>query len=187
MDNPRGTDILFERYLFERHSPDELRAWARSLRYFRFCRAYGGHSGDDGDQLMVALRIGSERELEGVFAQLQIPVRRLPPDNPEPQIGVAYTGAQYAEFKTGTPDFPRIQQPSHVTIAGQKAHAWMLKGQLQITIHDQLSPYDVTQEAVDSARQVEPLLAPLRARIIDPPRDNRNCVCPKFYPLFWAN
>ncbi len=47
----------WERYLFERHSREELAVWAPTLRHFRYWRAIGGPSGDDGDPLFVALRI----------------------------------------------------------------------------------------------------------------------------------
>lgn len=45
----------WEHYLYERHSQEELHAWARRLRYFRFVRALGGHA-NDGDRLLLALR-----------------------------------------------------------------------------------------------------------------------------------
>ena len=49
-------DPRWDAYLHERHSPEELRGWARSLAYFRFCRAFGGHA-NDGDCLRVALAV----------------------------------------------------------------------------------------------------------------------------------
>lgn len=180
------TDSRWEQYLFERHTRAELSAWARSLRYFRFWRAIGGHSGDDGDQLMTAIQLGSERELLEVLGLLAIPIVRLPPGTPEPQPGVSYTSAQYNAFPPKINDFPHIQQPSHIRLAGEKAHAWVHGGRLEITISDEISRYDVTSEAVASARRVEPLLLPLAHKIIDPPRDSRNCVCPRFYPELWS-
>lgn len=179
-------DNLWERYLFERHSRAELSAWARSLRYFRFCRAIGGHSGQDGDQLVVAIRAQSEHEITEIFGLLGIPLQRLPPDNPTPQPGVAYTGTEFAAFLPEIAAFPHLQQPSHVRLAGAKAHAWVHGGRLEITIADEISPYDVSAQAVESARHVEPLLAPLASQIIDPPLNSHHCICPRFYPEFWS-
>ena len=51
----------WEQYLFQGHSRGELRAWAQRLRYFRFCRAYGGHA-NDGDRLLVAVRHEGEAD-----------------------------------------------------------------------------------------------------------------------------
>ena len=56
-------------YLYRRHSPRELRDWATRLRWFRMCRASGGHH-DDGDDLRLALRAETEQELGGVLAAL---------------------------------------------------------------------------------------------------------------------
>jgi hypothetical protein len=49
------TQSRWEQWLYERHSKAELAVWAPTLRYFRYCRAIGGHA-NDGDQLMVVLR-----------------------------------------------------------------------------------------------------------------------------------
>lgn len=56
-------------YLYRRHSPRELRDWATRLRWFRMCRASGGHH-DDGDDLRLALRAETEQELGAVLAAL---------------------------------------------------------------------------------------------------------------------
>ena len=59
-------------YLFHRHPPAELGAWARRLRYFRFCKAIGGHA-NDGDQLVAALRYADAADLRHLLAQLGLP------------------------------------------------------------------------------------------------------------------
>lgn len=59
----------WEQYLFARHSRDLLRSWAQRLRYFRFCRAYGGHA-NDGDRLLVALRHEGEDDARRLYARI---------------------------------------------------------------------------------------------------------------------
>ena len=54
-----------------RQSPDELGTWAPSLRIFRYCRAFGGHN-NDGDQLLVGLRVDSSDEVAYVLAELAL-------------------------------------------------------------------------------------------------------------------
>ena len=49
-------------HLFSDHAELTLRDWARRLRIFRFCRAFGGHA-NDGDSLEAAYGWGSEQEL----------------------------------------------------------------------------------------------------------------------------
>lgn len=64
-------DRRWDAYLYRRHSPRELRDWATRLRWFRLCRAFGGHD-NDGDDLRLALRAGTEPEQAGVLAELGI-------------------------------------------------------------------------------------------------------------------
>ncbi|MDO3408150.1 hypothetical protein QWJ34_00065 [Saccharibacillus sp. CPCC 101409] len=33
-----------------------------------------------------------------------------------------------------------------------------------------------------AAERLEPLLNPLKDRLIDPPQDDRNCICPGYHP-----
>ena len=134
---------------------------------------------------MVAVRAQSECAILGALDLLGIPVQFLPPDNPRPQPGVAYTATEFVAFLPEIAAFPHLQQPSHVRLAGAKAHAWVQGGRLEITIADEISPYDVSAQAVESARHVEPLLAPLASQIIDPPLNSHHCICPRFYPEFW--
>lgn len=61
--------ITWHQYLYRRHSQEELRTWARRLRYFRFCRAIGGHA-NDGDRLLLALRHEGEADAQALCAQL---------------------------------------------------------------------------------------------------------------------
>lgn len=55
----------WEQYLYRGHSRDELAGWARRMRYFRFCRAYGGHA-NDGDRLLLALRYEDDADLHAL-------------------------------------------------------------------------------------------------------------------------
>jgi hypothetical protein len=63
------TPDRFEQYLFRSHSRAELQAWAKRLRYFRFCRALGGLA-NDGDCLAVALRHRGEADAQHLLASL---------------------------------------------------------------------------------------------------------------------
>jgi hypothetical protein len=58
-------------YLFEEHGPAQLRAWARRLTRFRFCRAVGGHA-NDGDTLCLRLRIDSRADALTLLAALGV-------------------------------------------------------------------------------------------------------------------
>jgi hypothetical protein len=64
-----SVDKKWEQYLYGSHSRAELWAWARELRFFRFCRAYGGHA-NDGDSLRVELRHHGEQDAQQLCAAL---------------------------------------------------------------------------------------------------------------------
>ncbi|MFI6602365.1 hypothetical protein ACIBHX_39455 [Nonomuraea sp. NPDC050536] len=179
MDGKRWTD-----YLYECHPPARLRAWARELAYFRFCRAYGGHA-NDGDHLLVSLQVETEVDLVRTLSVLDVPVRRLRPDHPQPVPGVAYSAAEFSRFPVAMPRFPGIGQPGHVEIAGQRAHVWSHGDRLNISVADTVDHYSVTDAAVASARSIEALLAAVAGQVVDPPQDDRNCVCPRYYPDLW--
>src|SRR6187402_3966899 len=99
-------DLRWEQYLFASHTKGQLISWARSLEFFRFCRAYGGHA-NDGDNLLLAVRIESEGDLVAVLDQLGIGVQRLPESNP-----------------SGIQQFPSIQQPGAVRLVGADVFCW---------------------------------------------------------------
>lgn len=175
----------WELYLYEHYSKEEMGRLARSLEYFRYCRAYGGHV-DDGDRLLVAIRFGTEQELLEILAQLEIPVTRLPPTNPVPVPGVSYPGTEFAKFIPAVKAFPNIAQPRQVSLRGINVFVWIDAAQIRLEISDPLDRYCVGAEAVHGAQVVEPLLAQLQAKLIEPPLDGKHCVCPKFYPEFWG-
>ncbi|OWR30793.1 hypothetical protein CDO73_09385 [Saccharibacillus sp. O23] len=165
-----GPEERWRRYLHERHSPEELREWAHTLRYLRYRRATGGHAGD-GDRLLAAVAVGSRSELESVCGLLGIelqPIREGEPDWPR---------------QVRSLDYPDVLQPGNAKIGGVEAFAWIYSDRLEIGVSDPDNPYEVSASTVEAAAEhLEPLLAPLQERLIDPPNDNRNCICPKYYP-----
>ncbi|WP_035564848.1 hypothetical protein [Hymenobacter sp. IS2118] len=163
MSIPDTQEPRWREYLFRRHSPAELRAWGRRLRYFRFCKAYGGHA-NDGDQLLAALRYADPADLHQLLTQLGLPV--VPIENPVV--------------------FPAAGQ---VTLAGERVFVWVRKlpvPQLEISVVDLENLYEVTPRAVAAAEAIEKLLLTHEARIIDPPLPGLHCVCPAYYPELWA-
>ena len=56
-------------YLYHRHSQTELTDWTRQLRFFRFCRAIGGHA-NDGDELLCAVRCADDAARAALFGAL---------------------------------------------------------------------------------------------------------------------
>lgn len=171
----------WRRYLFERNSPDQLAGWTRRLRWFRFCRAQGGHA-NDGDQLLVSLRYADEDDLFDLCRVLGVTLNRLPADRPRPEPGVAYTAAQWSTFHSEVRAMPHLEQPGWCTIAELPAFVWVESDRLNIHLHDPDDIWSVTESAVRNAEVIEGLLVPLADRVIDRPRSGRHCVTPTTYP-----
>lgn len=162
------------------HSMEEIAGWFLSLKYFRFCAAYPfGPLRDDPERLLVAIRIESEQDLVSVFGQLGIPVERIPPDAPKRTWCIASDPMPITRF-------PNIYQPRAVRIAGVRVIGWVQSDRLELEITDEQDPYVVTAAAVQAAQSVEPLLAPLADRIIDPPHENAYCTLPRSSPQYKA-
>jgi hypothetical protein len=125
----------WEQYLYRQHSRASLALWVPTLRFFRFCRAYGGHN-NDGDRLLVALRT-----------------------DVDPLPGL---------------DLPGVHRSSRLD-------------RFEISVSDPSTPYEVTDAAVEVARRIEVLLAPLASLVIDPPQADEHCVCPEYYPELWSD
>ncbi len=168
--------------LFRDHPKRELRAWARSMRFFRFIRGSGGGMDDYGDRLSVALRADTQEDVERIFATLGVSVRPLPLD-------AATNGKGYIAFTGNGTDGEASESPAPgmVTIAGVRVAVYRTPGRVELSITDLEKPTEVTQAAVDAAREVEVLLSGLAGRIIDPPQEDKHCVSPVFYPSFWQD
>lgn len=174
----------WEAYLYEKHSRATIYTWARELRYFRFCRATGGHGRED-DRLHVAIGFHDRNSLVYAFHRLCIPLVILPPDEPQPVAGRAYQGDELLRFRIGAEPFPDIKQPGLVRVQGVLIYAMVYPGRLEIEISDE-EYYEVTERAVASAKMLEVSLAAMADSVIDPPMDNNHCICPKYYPGIWS-
>lgn len=177
IDNPR-----WRTYLFEIHSPDTLRAWARRLALFRFCRAVGGHA-NDGDELLLTYAYQDPSQLRAFFAPLGVqliehheaPAQALP--------GVSYAWNELQKFPSLIPDTSWLQQPGRCQLAHEEVFAWCSNQQIQLSI---AHGYDVTEADVERAERLERALHNVTLARVDPPVARRHCVCPAYYPELFA-
>lgn len=174
----------FEQWMFERHSREDVAQWAPSLKFFRYCRAYGGHMGD-GDELKVALRYESESRLASLCKQLGVVLAPMPAHARRPVAGKAYSSREYAEFIPFIRHLPHLQQPGHLILDGVRAYVHVLADRIELGATDADAPYEVTARCIEGARALESRVAPLKKHLVDPPRDDRHCLCPQFYPELW--
>lgn len=177
----------FRTYLFETHAEDEIRRWATSLEYFRFCRAYGGHA-NDGDQFLAAIGYSTEYDFLTVLGSLGLSSNELPADNPQPIPDKPYSCEEFFRFKDDVDDFPNLEQIGHCEIVGNKCFVWAEKQILTLSVVGSAeNPYELSESDFLRAQRIDARLETLAARVIDPPQDNRNCICPKHFPMYWDN
>jgi hypothetical protein len=152
-------------YLFEEHSPQELRAWARRLARFRFCRAFGGPVGD-ADRVQLAVRAGSVEDALEIVAAVGAEPREHPvsPDLQRSEVA------------------PGVLQPGWVRIDGETAFVWIERGRIEVSVNDPDDVWNVTEAAVRAAERIEPRFAPYDDRRIDPPLDTWHCIAPATHP-----
>lgn len=169
-------------YLFRDHPEDELRAWARSLRFFRFVRAGGGLL-NDGDRLMAALRFRGREDFLALCAALGLLVERTA----EHVSIAADTRGRSFEERTPIQILPEFLQTGSAIVGDVPCYTWVSPGaRLEIFVTDAADAYTVTASAVEAAREIERTLEGHAGRIVDPPEDSRYCICPKRYPELWT-
>ncbi|MDO6421545.1 hypothetical protein [Saccharophagus degradans] len=170
-------------YLYEQHSEKELKEWASRLKFFRYFRAYGGHA-NDGDSLDIALKYESTDRLIDILKSLGIDpmIYSKKPDQPIP--GTRYNHEEYTSFPSLIPNTEWIKQPSHCEIFGIKVHIWCENGLINISANP--GSYTVTVEHVESAEKLESKFGNLKQFILDPPKDTKHYVCPKYHPSIFS-
>ncbi|GGN97689.1 hypothetical protein [Saccharibacillus kuerlensis] len=175
MPTQEEVEEMWYRYFYETHPRLELKEWARRMHIFRFCRANADQTGDR-DRLMAAFRFSSSEELENLCAELGIALESLPETD----------AASAAADRFRIPDYPNLRQPGHLRLFGLPAHVWVRRERLIITISDADKPFDVTPRTVKAVEKIETKLGNLTDRIVDPPLNDKHCLCPKFYPEYFS-
>ena len=168
---------LWKRYLFESHSEETLRSWAKRLHLFRFFRAFGGHA-NDADSLDVAYRYNNFEELERFFSFIDLQLGRYTEEPPQPEAGVAYSMTEYKRFPSLIPETRWIRQPGHCEIAGYQVYIWCGRERITVSIG---TNYEITEADIQAAEVIEKILDSCPLEAIDPPRDSDHYICPKYY------
>ncbi|MEO8610409.1 MAG: hypothetical protein ABI690_21110 [Chloroflexota bacterium] len=156
----------WQQYLFRNHTEATVRDWARRLQLFRFFRAYG-EMNNDSDELIVVFQYQSIDELLAFLKFVGInPVQHTP---------------ELASGKTLNPlinDTSWIEQPGKCQIAGQTVFIWCMYGRIRISISE---GWEVNEAEVVRAESVEKVLQDAPLPRIEPPVDDKHCLCPKYY------
>lgn len=169
------------RYFFEAHPETTLRQWAKRLSMFRFVRDLGGHAAD-GDSLHVVFAYKTTEDLFRFFDYLGLKLRTHDERPPQPEPGKSYPMHEFDAFPSLIPKTEWIEQPRHCTISGHPVFGWCAGGKIKLSLG---ANWQVDDSHVVIAEQLEPILKSAPLPWVDPPVDDRRCVCPKYHPDFF--
>jgi len=159
-----------------------LRDWARRMRKFRFCHAFGGHA-NDADTLQVRFHC-DESDVIAFCARLGVSLQRFDTPPPQPEVGKSYSMDAMARFPSLIRNTRWIAQAGHCQIGGQKAFVWCESKTITITLG---TDYVIHEDDVRRAEVIEPLLEGFEVQRIDPPIDSWHCICPKYHPAVFTS
>ena len=162
-------------WFFRSHSPAELKEWTARMRFFRFYRAVGGQA-NDGDTLQCALSVSTESELIALTSALQINLLELPADERQLVTGQQYTIAELRRFRRRMESFPRFEQLGRIRLAAVECFASVWDSRMELRLSGAAGdPYEVSEEDVPNAIQIERLLIPFADKVIPPAPDDKRC------------
>ena len=175
----------FHQYMFAEHDQATLQRWANQLSFFRFCRAYGGHA-NDGDQFLVVLRYLNEQEYRSILGTLGLKPKELSSDDQQLTPGQSYPASEIQDHKFAIKDLSHLEQIGWCEINDCRCHVRASLGRLSISVAGASGDaYRVSELDFEHAKSIETNLGDLREFVIDPPRDDRNCICPWYYAGFF--
>jgi len=166
--------------------PEEtMKRWAQSLRFFRFVNGLRGHA-DEPDSLVVAISYNGIKDLKDVLKTLGMQSVEYAERPAQPEVGKPYPREEFEKFPSLVPGSLWLKQPGNQDIAGVHVFVWCYKSRIKISIINCTGDrFSVSERDVSNASKVEPFLASLAERIIDPPEDTNRCICPKYYPQYF--
>ena len=182
----KSEERTWAEYLFQEHPEPFLKHWAKRLKYFRFVREYGGH-GSPPDKILLSLKYDGQNDLLILLQSLEIKYQQFAEKPAQPVQNQKYSGQELAKFPSLVPDTEWVEQPKHQAINNISFFVWCYKERVEFTISGTLeNRWHITEMEFENAERLEPLFENHVQRIIDPPEDTKYCICPKYYPQYWA-
>jgi len=133
---------LSDKWLFERHSKEEISRWVNDLKYSYFIRAWGGHA-NDGDEFKLTLNYKNKSDLSDTLKKLGISIKLLPKNQPE-----------------SVSDVPEFEQPRHIDLNHIKCFCWIENGKISFSLSGGQDGdlYEVTETDFENCKKLEQLI-----------------------------
>ena len=163
--------------MYRHVEPQTLHAWARSLRWFRYCAYVSSGHMELPEQLKLRLRYeGAEAGFLALLGRLGL--------QPEPTQQASIAQVTTAHARSSTPCYPAWLDPGWVSLAGRQVYVSAVADSIvELTLGQEWS---VWPSHVEDAQAIEAFLATLGTLdVIDPPEDSPRCLCPAHHPEVW--
>lgn len=140
-------DKISDERLFANNTKEEIMHWCKSLQYFYYMRARGGHN-CEGDSFCVYFKYNSREDLVSKLSQIGVEIKELQDGDIAFDPLESYSIDDLDKMKITVFEFNNLIQPQNVEIFGQKAHVWIIKDRFEISISgsDNGQIYKVSEE-----------------------------------------
>lgn len=129
--------------------------WNQQLQYFRFRYALGGHA-NDGDMITGQIAFAGKAELLSLFAQMGIPLKRIPEGKERLQIGRSYTFAEYEAIAHPISAYPEFEEPGISQVWGMPVYFSVSKNRIQVYFSGASGdPWEVSERDFHNAQTFE--------------------------------
>ncbi len=188
------TEQEYREHMFSCYGREQLSAWANQLKFFRYCRVGLNPRSGGGDSWNCRLLFNGEERMLEVMKALGVTLKPTPPED------LAYVRAKRPPFSGRPPLAHEVMGGPYVhwLTPGDNGFVAMPSGRVLVTtgyiknLSREIIDFDIagnsgnvyqlTQKDVDVAKEVEERLEPFANDILDPPEDDLECLCPKYYP-----
>lgn len=142
--------------------------WNRGMRHFRFHYAHGGHA-NDMDTIAAAIRfVRGEAGLLALFATLELPLVRIPPEMPRRESGRSYNSADPTRYADPIRAYPEYESPGFVRLFDMPVNLSVLTDQVAIYVSGADGDFwSVTERDYKNALRLEAIFAGRGIEFVD--------------------
>lgn len=153
---------LSDRWLLQQLTASDLREWIKTLEFFYFFRAWGGHA-NDGDRFEAHIKFTDKGDLISKMGDLNIELQIIPEDYPRPEIGKSYPASEFDKFKSEIKDYPDLEQPGHVFINQIPVFIWIHSNNVTFSVSGCAdgNRYIVTRKDFEACLEIESIFKSL--------------------------
>lgn len=171
--------------LFQNNTKEEIVRWAKSLNYFHYMRARGGHN-CEGDSFCAYFLYNDREDLIDKLSKIGIMLAPLEEGFISFDPTKSYSFDELDKLKVTIVKYPDLEQPQHIKLWGKKAHVWVMDNCFEISVSGSKDGklYKVSEDDFAICSEFESEFEKLGwASILDKEIESQpHCISAKIYP-----